>query len=134
MSYVNDAADIGHKIGAKDAAELQRDHQNPTAVMPDKIHHVGDDTGRLMCDAYDQGGAPAAVDVLLAYFNAYNSERLKVGFPPIADHTIRDTLGWAASVRATRPQIDEMRNEFISRQGIKHRPDTYPDDGASDDQ
>lgn len=130
MSYVNDAAAIGRRIGAQDAAELLRNPENPTAVIPDRNHHVGDDTGRLMCDAYDQGGASAAVDVLVAYFNAYNDERLAVGYAPIADHTIRDTLGWAASIRANRGQIDDMREEFITRQGIEHRADGYPDDGA----
>lgn len=127
------AEQIGVKIGRQDSDQLLQKAANPAAhitVIADENHHVGDDTGRLMCDAYAEGGAAAAVDVLLAYLDAYNAQRHMNGMPLIAAETIRDTLGWAASVRANRAQIDEMREEFITRKGIERRADGYPDDGA----
>lgn len=127
------AEQIGVKIGRQDSDQLLQKAANPAARLtptPDDQHHLGDPIGRLMCDAYDEGGAPAAVDVILAYLDAYNAQRRMNGMPLITAETIRDTLGLAASVRANRAQIDEMREEFIARKGIERRADRYPDDGA----
>lgn len=124
------AEQIGKKDGFKDAEQLLRKAANPKSrinVTPDSQHHVGDEVGKLMNDAYDEGGAPAAVDVLLAYLDAYNAQRRINGLPLIAPETVRDTLGLATSGRAERPQIDEMRDEFTTRTGIAPRTSGQPD-------
>ena len=124
-AFVTRAATIGQMIGSRNQPRstiTQRD--------PSHVHNPGDDTGRLMWAAYDQDGAAAAVDVLVAYQEAYNAARAENGLPPLSDETIRNSLGRAVSVRASDEQIADMREEFITRRGIEHRTDKpYEDHG-----
>lgn len=128
--YVRAAAAIGHRIGNHDAAAILEAPGGREPLPPDDTHYAGADIGRLMCDAYDQGGASAAVDVLLAYLDQYNEARSSADLPLITDAVMRDCLGLSARFRATDTQIADMRQEFITRQGIEHNANGYLDDGA----
>lgn len=119
--YVRAAAAIGHRIGNHDAAAILEAPGGRDPLPPDDTHYAGADIGRLMCDAYDEGGARDAIDVLLAYLEQYNAARSSADLPLITDEVMRDCLGWSARFRATDAQIADMREEFITRRGISHR-------------
>lgn len=110
-----EAHDIGQRIGSSDAEAIGKGWMK---VENDHLHHPGDDTGRLMWAAYDSGGVSAAVDVLDAYLTAYNAQRTRASLPVITRETVRDTLGWAVSMRNDRAAIRAMRDEYADRHGL----------------
>lgn len=111
---IDAATEIGTSIGDADADAHAKGFQKIDAESDD-LHHPGDDTGRLMCDAYDAVGAEGAADVLDAYLTAYNQRRRAHGLPTIAAETLTTNLGWAASIRATPEQIEDMRTAWKQR-------------------
>lgn len=92
----------------------------PKQTADDSIHHPGDDTGRLMWDGYEQGGASAATEVLEAYLEAFNNRRVKDNLPILDPNDLAATLGWAFSVKASQDQIADVRAEFCRRQNIQN--------------
>lgn len=127
-AFVNRAATIGQILGSRFQPRANLTQRNPM-----EVHDLEGDTGRLLWAAYDHDGAAAAVDVLVAYEAAYNAARAENGLPLLTVWTVRDTLGRALNTRASDEQIAEIRHEYITRWGIKHRDgQDYDDHGRND--
>lgn len=109
------AREIGRTWGAVDAREMREGRKR---AGEDELHHPGDDTGRLMWEAYEADGASAAVDVLDAYVTAYNHQRELAGQPAIPHETIRDNFVWAVSMRDDRDAQRAMRDEYAARHQV----------------
>lgn len=112
------ARSIGSRVSKGDA----KAHAEGFLTIPPKgdkeYHHPGDDTGRLMCDAYAENGAVGAIDVLDAYHGAYNEVRRAHGLPEVGHDVLTYSLGAAASIRADHDQIEDMRAEWRARHGL----------------
>lgn len=92
MTNVQDLIGKASKVGAW-AAQLESVDENRGAN--DQIHHLGDDTGDLITQAYREFGADAAAQVIEAYLASFNSARSKAGVRRITDEEAIAHLEWA---------------------------------------
>lgn len=104
----------GKKLGKY--AESLEYGTHPDGAVNDQIHHIGDDTGKLLAEAYHTDGLPAAVDVLVGYFDEYNANRAAHGTPELTAERASANLGWALPSDSLTPeQIEEIRQGFRQR-------------------
>lgn len=84
------------KVGAY-AAELERGLEKPGSPRgkDDHLHHAGDDTGRLVTEAYRAHGADAAAQVIEAYLAEFNRQRARDGVPALSAKQVIAHLPWA---------------------------------------
>lgn len=83
----------------------------------DNIHHLGDDTGDLITEAYRQhGGAVAGADVIDAYLDAFNARRQKDGVRKVTPAEAIAHLSWAIKPNGiTRSEQEQVAAEFKRR-------------------
>lgn len=83
----------------------------------DAPHHLGDDTGRLICEGLSVGGVSGGADVIDAYLQAFNEARAKNGMRHLTPRLAVKNLQWAIVTpeQTTVEQREEIREEFTRR-------------------
>ncbi len=82
------------------------------------LHHVGDDTGAIVTEAYRQHGAAAAADVLDAYLDAFNARRQKDGIRQLTPAEAIAHLGWAILPQG----ITQEEQQQVAAEFSRHHP------------
>lgn len=114
MSNLNTLLTRASKVGTY-AASLEVDHQRGTK---DQIHHVGDDTGRIVTEAYREFGAEAAAQVVDEYLAAFNVARNDASIREVTPNEAIKNLSWAIpSNTLTETQIAEITAVFQALYG-----------------
>lgn len=79
----------------------------------DQIHHIGDDMGDLITEAYRTVGVSAAVDALVGYFGEFNANRAAHGTPEFTSADATAQLPWAFKPNTLKKnKIDQVRKGF----------------------
>lgn len=94
MSSINDLQISAEKVG-RYAAKLTGGSDDNAASTIGDAHHPGDDTGRLVLDAYRNHGAQAMKAVVQAYQEGYNAQAAELGIRPVEWESIRKGILWA---------------------------------------
>ncbi|MCU4295799.1 hypothetical protein D3I60_01665 [Brevibacterium permense] len=83
----------------------------------DALHHLGDDTGRLISEGLSVGGISGGADVIDAYLQAFNEARTKNGMRQLTPRLAVKNLQWAIVTpeQMTVEQREEIRKEFTRR-------------------
>lgn len=114
-STVNDLVASAAHVG-RHAASIEQGLFEHGQKKSDDIHHLGDDTGRLVTRAYSAGGAAGAADVIDSYLAAFNRVRSENGRAELSAHDAIDNLQWAiVDDGITRTEQYEVRAEFARR-------------------
>lgn len=101
MDSLNNLIDRAANVG-RYAAGLAGD----TDLIGD-AHHPGDDTGRLVLEAYREYGAEAVRSVVAAYQFAYNEHAKEHGGQLIEQIHIKNGIGWSLA-GATDAELEEI--------------------------
>ncbi len=88
-----------------------------TSRPDDALHHLGDDTGRLISEGRSVGGVSGGADVIDAYLQAFNEARTKNGMRQLPPRMAVKNLQWAIVTpeQMTVEQREEIREEFTRR-------------------
>lgn len=110
-NYLDQGSDRG-----KAAAAMERDGRKYGHLYDDNIHHIGDDTGKVVTRAYRELGAEAAADVIDRYRDALNAGRRADGIAELSpEHTIKN-LGFAfPGPGLTTAEQDDVSAAFRQR-------------------
>lgn len=92
MSSINDLLISANKVG-RYAAGLTKGTGEPATVGA--AHHPGDDTGRLVLDAYRNHGVQAMKAVVHAYQDGYNARAAETGIAAVEWEQIKNGILWA---------------------------------------
>ncbi|PWJ22999.1 hypothetical protein ATK17_3956 [Branchiibius hedensis] len=118
MSTSDRAAELlarAKEIGAY-AAELELGIAKSGSKPDDLIHHLGDDTGRVITDAYRLAGAGLAAEVVDAYLVSFNAARARAGWAPLSREDAIHNLQWAILPQGiTAEEQQEVRAAFSAR-------------------
>ncbi|MBC9958368.1 hypothetical protein [Yimella sp. cx-51] len=110
-SLISEAKEIGAL-----AANGEIVTTKPGQSVDDNIHHVGDDTGELITDAYRLGGAELAADVLDAYFAEFNRVRSTKGWTELSPTSAVKHLRWAIKSDGITPDEQKaVQDTFTAR-------------------
>lgn len=105
------AAEVG-RHAAKIEASLAAHGQ----VIEDRIHHLGDDTGRLIVQAYEMNGADSAADVVMTYLESFNAIRAENGIDLLSPADAIHNLQWCInSSKVDRAAQEKIRAAFNKR-------------------
>lgn len=116
MSNLTQLLTDAKKTGAW-AAKLETAVKN--RGTDDHLHHLGDDTGDLITQAYRSHGADAAAEVIEVYLASFNSGRAKASVRPVSPAEAIANLGWAIKPQGiTSDEQSEVRSAFNERNGI----------------
>ncbi|KLI90456.1 hypothetical protein AA310_01315 [Arthrobacter sp. YC-RL1] len=91
------------------AADLA--HDGSSANLSPAAHHPGDDTGRIVLEAYRKFGAPAVLDIVEAYQSGYNNQAAELGDPVIRRVQIKNGIKYALP-GATAREIQDIEHEL----------------------
>lgn len=102
---------LGTLAGTLDVGTLNGEQPNDT------VHHLGDDTGKLLTKTYrSPGGVGAAADVLDGYLDGFNQVRRKNGLPELTAAAAVKNSGWAfPSAGLNDKEQQEVRDAFLAR-------------------
>lgn len=91
-----------------------------TTPPDDALHHLGDDTGRLISEAFELGGAGGGADVIDEYLQSLNDERTKRGIGKLSPKLAVKNLQWAIVTpeQMSVEQREDIRDEFTRRHEI----------------
>ncbi|MGO1230549.1 hypothetical protein [Glutamicibacter arilaitensis] len=93
MGSINNLIVRAEKVG-RYAADLA--HDGSQAFPPtDKAHHPGDDTGRLVLEAFRNYGIEEMNSVIVGYQRGYNARAQELGDSAVRWVQIRNGIGWA---------------------------------------
>lgn len=82
----------------------------------DNAFHMGDDTGRLIIEAWEADGANAAADVIEGFWEGLNEVRRKKGNGPISAQDVAKNIGFIfAGDTPTEEEQQEILDEFWRR-------------------
>lgn len=101
-------------IKAKNIGKYAADNAHATdatSTLSANTHHPGDDTGRLVLDAYRKFGSSAVRPILEAYQGGYNSQATEYGDPVIRMVQIKNGIGYALP-NATAEEIIAIEQEL----------------------
>lgn len=104
QELINRAANIGRYAA-------NNEHVTGAATISSAAHHPGDDTGRLVLEAYRRFGASAVREVVEAYQGGFNNQAAENGDPVISRIQIKNGIGSAlpgASDEEIRAIEDEL--------------------------
>lgn len=95
MSSINNLIVRAEKVG-RYAADLAHELREGVAVSPgSNTHHPGDETGRLVLDAYRNHGVEEMKSVVKGYQAGYNSRAQELGVDHVRWVQIQNGIGWA---------------------------------------
>lgn len=95
MSSINNLIVRAEKVG-RYAADLAHELRKGVAISPgSNAHHPGDDTGRLVLDAYRNHGAVEMKSVVKGYQSGYNARAQELGDDHVRWVQIKNGIGWA---------------------------------------
>lgn len=95
MSSINNLIVRAEKVGSH-AAEAAHSIYSGLPVQPgSNAHHPGDDTGRLVLDAYRNHGAEEMKAVVKGYQAGYNAKAAELGDTAVRWIQIKNGIGWA---------------------------------------
>lgn len=86
----------------------------PAGTVDDTLHHMGDDTGRVITDAYRLAGAELAAKIIDTYLDSLNETRVNAGGVALDPHQAIRHLQWATNA-LTQPEQEEVRTAFAAR-------------------
>lgn len=111
-SLTQRAAEIG-KFASENEIGLRK---TGGSHFSDDLHHLGDDTGRLIVEAFKSGGVTRAADVVDAYLKEYNEVRAAHGLPSLSAKNAIKNVQWACAPSSlSNTDLDSLRNEFNRR-------------------
>lgn len=117
MSQLNDLLVEATHVGSW-MADLETAFKPKERGTHDEIHHLGDDTGDLVTQAYRHHGAETAASVIEAYLVAFNARRRQDGIRPLTPPEAIANIAWAIrSGGITRAEQAEVRDAFMQRYG-----------------
>ncbi|CBT77240.1 hypothetical protein AARI_30380 [Glutamicibacter arilaitensis Re117] len=91
------------------AADLA--HDGSVADLSTSAHHPGDDTGRVVLEAYRKFGATSVRDVLEAYQSGYNNKAADLGDPVVRMIQIKNGIHYALP-GATDEEIKAIKDQL----------------------
>lgn len=113
-TILNRAADVGRYA---ESLEQGISASGRTPHPDDALHHLGDDTGRLISEGLNVGGISGGADVINAYLQAFNRARTKHGMRQLLPRLAVKNLQWAIITpeQMTVDQREEIREDFTRR-------------------
>lgn len=95
MSSINNLIVRAEKVG-RYAADLAHElHQGAAVLAGGNAHHPGDDTGRLILEAYRTHGTEEMKSVVRGYQAGYNTRAQELGTDHVRWVQIKNGIGWA---------------------------------------
>lgn len=95
MSSINNLIVRAEKVG-RYAADLAHElHKGAAVIAVGNAHHPGDDTGRLVLEAYRNHGAEEMKSVIKGYQAGYNARAQELGDDHVRWVQIKNGIGWA---------------------------------------
>ncbi|MCG2622992.1 hypothetical protein LVY72_13905 [Arthrobacter sp. I2-34] len=96
MKSVNELIVSAEETGRHAAEMAAQDLRGGTVVVAGtSIHNPGEDTGRLVLDAYRSHGTEAVNSAVRAYRDGYNARARQLGADTVDWEQIRNGIGWA---------------------------------------
>ena len=95
MNSQNNSISKAQGIGRYAAEQAQASSKGAAVNAGTNSHHPGDDTGKLVLDAFRTEGAEGMKAVVKGYQEGYNARAAELGTESVSWDQIKNGIGWA---------------------------------------